>query len=144
MRYSNTLDRVLFSLSLLREGDTKASAIVLAEALDAQEFEQDFNDLNELQQAAFNATASIEGNAPEDEDGEDSDDGFLASNAYSNICADSEQDGWDDVDCDDLLAGADNGDGNVDPESETVRASSDSIRRTKMMLDNLRAMRERV
>lgn len=120
MRYCKTQDRILLALHLMKEGDLAASAQIMSDAVDSEEFEEDFLYLNSVQ------TASFHGEEPEG-DARDPHTGDTATAEASEEAGD----GWDDVDAEE-----------AETEIEPETASSLQARRTKMMVRNLKALRE--
>lgn len=111
MRYSKLLDRTLYAISLLHQGDVEASATVLAEALDDPDFESQFVDLNEDVSETHRASALESDSDPQ--------------TSLNDVASQSDEDSWDDV---------------LNNEGE-IASTSITRRRTEMMLRNLKVIR---
>ena len=123
MRYCKTQDRILLALHLMKEGDLTASAQILSDAVDGEEFEEDFLYLNSLQ------TASFHGEEPEGDDSGPQ----IEAEVEKAVASEEADEGWDDILADDEEA---------EEETQAETASSLQARRTKMMVRNLKALRE--
>jgi hypothetical protein len=138
-RYNATLDRLLCAVTLLREGDPKASATIIAQVLGSPELEDDLEYLNRLQASLSSADASF---IEDEEVNNDSHGNSGASAIAPTVNASDEPDGWGDVDGPDGDNAPSGSSGSVDPEHAHVGEGNFIDRRTAMMLRNLKRLRE--